>query len=427
AVLYSRFGVQNLTTLIPVLHTTPGAGVRSLVVASVLLFVGVAGRLALWPLHSWVTRAAVDAPAAASAMTQAVWSVLAIVVLYRLAPIFAATNAQTLRAFLYACATAAVIAPLIALVTNEPRRAIAFLGSGVAAVGAAVVIHGARNPGFTFAIAGVACVFAASLARVAGVLAAAALSAAMRTDEISEMGDAWRRMRASAFVLLVAGLVLGLSASGALAYSVASSSKLGLALGEAVLLVSVGSLRIFMAIAIGPLRRRRAFEPDRVREVPTSSLAWPYGLAAVGAALVVASLVHNWLDFLDGHKHPAPNITTYLVWIAVALVGFVVAALAYSANKDGAVRASGVLGARLDRIVRNAMWATDRFLIGPAVSIAGGTADWITVRDDALGRSGLATGRLAAAATRLPAVPVVILLAVLLATVLAIVAPGVFR
>ena len=88
-------------------------------------------------------------------------------------PIFAASNAQTLRAFLYACGVAAVVAPLIALVTNEPRRAIALAGSGVAAVGAAVIIHGFENAGFTFAVAGVACVLAAALARVAGALGAA--------------------------------------------------------------------------------------------------------------------------------------------------------------------------------------------------------------------------------------------------------------
>jgi formate hydrogenlyase subunit 3/multisubunit Na+/H+ antiporter MnhD subunit len=427
AVLYSRYGVQNLTTLIPILHTTPGSGVKSLVVASVLLFVGIAGRLALWPLNSWVTRTAVDAPPAASAMTQAVWSVLAIVVLYRVMPIFVAANPQTLRACLYACGAAAVIAPLLALVTNEPRRAIALLGSGIVAVGAAVVVHGFQNPGFTFAVAGIACVFAAAPARVAGTLAASALSAAMRTDDMSEMGDAWRRMRASALVLITAGLVLGLSASGALAFSVASSSRLGLVMGEAVLLVCVGSLRIFLAIAIGPLRRRRAFEPDRVREVQASSLTWPYWLAFGGAALVAASLVRGWLDFLDGHKHPAPNTGTYLIWIAVALVGFAAAAIAYSSNKDGAVRASAGLGAWTDRLVAVATRAVNRFVVGPALSIAGGTGDWIPVRDDAVGQSALATGRLAMAAARAPVVPVLILLAVLLAVGLALASPGVLR
>ena len=427
AVLYSRYGVQDLTALVPILHTASGWSVRSLVVASVLVFVGVSGRLALWPLNSWATRTTVDAPAAASAMTQAVWSVLAIAVLYRVMPIFVAANPQTLNACLYACGAAAVIAPLVAIITNEPRRAIALIGSGVAAVGAAVVIHGFQNSRFTFAVAGIACVFAAALARVAGALSASAVSAAMRTDDLAEMGDAWRRMRASAVVLLTAGLVLGLSAWGALAFAVASSSWLGLVLGEAVLLASLGSLRIFLAIATGPLRRRRAFEPDRVREVSAGALAGPYGLAVGGAILLVASLVHNWLDFLDGHKHPTPNAATYVLWAAVALVGFAAAAIAYSANKEGAARASAGLGAWADRLVAVALRAASRFVVRPSVSIAAGTGDWIPQRDDVLGRSVVATGRLAAVATRLPVVPVVFLLAVLLAAVLALVSPGVYR
>jgi len=112
-VLYSRYGVQTITALIPILHTTPAATAKALAIASVLLFVGIAGRLALWPLQSWVTRTAVAAPAAASAMTQAVWSVIAIVVLFRIMPIVGASNAQTLRALLYACGAAAAIAPCV--------------------------------------------------------------------------------------------------------------------------------------------------------------------------------------------------------------------------------------------------------------------------------------------------------------------------
>ena len=437
AVLYSRYGVQthpsvgrsflDLTTLVPILHTASGWTVKALVVASVLLFVGIAGRLALWPLSSWFTRTTVDSPAAASAMTQAVWSVLAVVVLYRFMPILAASNLQTLHAFLYACGAAAIIAPLIALVTNEPRRAIALVGAGVGAVGAAVVIDGYQNAGFTFAIAGVACVLEAALARVAASLTASVVSIAMRTDDLTEMGDAWRRTRASAVVMLVAGIVLGLSASGALGFSVSSSSRLGLALGEAVVLVSIASMRIFLAISIGPLRRRRAFEPDRVRDAPSSSLMWAFVLAAAGAVLVVASFVHNWLDFLDGRKHPVSSASTYLLWIAVALVGFAAAAIAYSTNKYGAARASSAFGDWAGRATSVATRAVSRFVVEPATAIAGGTGDWILRRDDAVGESILATGRLVALASRVPVLPVVLLLGVLLAVGFALLSPGVFR
>jgi NADH:ubiquinone oxidoreductase subunit 5 (subunit L)/multisubunit Na+/H+ antiporter MnhA subunit len=427
SLLYSRYGAQNLTNLIPLLHNIPNWTVRSLVVASILLFVGIAGRLALWPLQSWVTTTAPYAPPAASAMVQAVWSVLAIVVLYRVMPIFVASNSQTLRAFTYACAVAAVVASIVALLGNEPRRAFARLGAGIAAVGAAVVIHGFENQAFTFAAAGIACVLAAAPARAAGILAASGVAQAMRTDDMREMGDAWRRMRASAIALLVAGLVMGLSALGALAFAVSSRSWLGVALGEAVLLVSLGSVRIFLSVAIGPLRRRRAFEPDRVREAPSAALGWPYWLAFSGVVLVIASLVRNWLDFLDGHIHPAPSTGAYVLWLVVVLVGFGAAAIAYAGNKEGALRGSAGIGAWLSALVAFVVATVDRFVFSPVLDIAGRTDRWIPAGDGEVGRAAMVSGRFALAATRAPVLPLMILLAVLLAVLVGLVSPGVFR
>src|SRR5256714_9727881 len=101
--LYARYGTQNLNTLLPILHTNPGWTVRSLVLASVLLFVGIAGRLTLWPFTAWFTQTTVTAPPAASVIAQSAWSVLAIVLLYRVMPIFIASNQQTLQALLAVC------------------------------------------------------------------------------------------------------------------------------------------------------------------------------------------------------------------------------------------------------------------------------------------------------------------------------------
>lgn len=425
--LYARYGVQNLNVLIPTLHTNPGWTVRSLVVASILLFIGIAGRLAIWPLQSWMTQTTATAPPAASALLQALWPVVAIVVLYRVVPIFAASNLQTMQNGLYVCGAAAVIAPVLAFVTNEPRRVIALLGSGGVAIGAAVVIHGGQKASFTFAVAGVACVLAAAPAREAALFAASAIANAMRTDDLAEMGDAWRRMRGSAVSLLFAGLVMGLSASGALAFAVASRSRLGVVLGEAVLLVALGSLRVFLSVAIGPLRRRRAFEPDRVREAPAAATRWPYLLALAGAALLIASLIRNWLDFLDGYRHPAPSIGAYVIWIAVAVAGFAVVAVAYRRSKDAAQQASAVPEAWLNARLATAWSAVDRFLVAPATDLASRSGDGLAGGDERLGRALSVAGRMAGATTRAPALPVVILLAVLLAIVIGVITPGIFR
>jgi NADH:ubiquinone oxidoreductase subunit 5 (subunit L)/multisubunit Na+/H+ antiporter MnhA subunit len=426
--LYARYGMNNLTTLVPILHTNPGWTVRSLVVAAILLFVGVAGRLALWPLHSWVTRTAVTAPPAASAVAQAVWSVLAIVVLYRLMPIIVASNAQTVKGLLYACGVAAIASPLLALAGNEPRRIIALLGSGATAIGAAVVVHGFQVQGATFAIAGIACVFAVAPARAGGVLAMSAIAAAKRTDDLAEMGDAWTRMRVSALAVLVAAIALGFGAMGALAFGVSSRSNLGLAMGEAVVLVAAGGTRVFLGVAIGPLRRRRTFEPDRVREAPGPSLAWPIWLGGAGALLVVASLIHGWLDFLDGKKHPNPTAGAYAIWVVVALIGFALPVLAYVRDQDGALHVSAWAGMWLRRLTYMTSSTFERFIVAPVTEIAVRLGErWIPEGDAGVGGALDTAGRLVVSGARLPVLPLVIAAAVVLTVVVGLVAPGVFR
>jgi NADH:ubiquinone oxidoreductase subunit 5 (subunit L)/multisubunit Na+/H+ antiporter MnhA subunit len=427
AVLYSHYGVQNISNLVPILHSTLGVGVKSMVAASILLFVGVTGRLGLWPLSLWLTRTATTAPPVASALAQSVWSVVAIVILYRLMPIIAAPNVATLRDLVYASGVAAIAAPLLALFGNEPRRAMVLAGSGVAAVGVALVVHAYEASSTSFAVAGVACVLAAAPARAAATLAVSAIAAAMRTDDLAEMGDGWRRMPTTTVALLLSGLVITLSAAGAISLAVASRSRFGLALGEAVLLVSITAMRVPLAIAIGPLRRRRAFEPDRVREGPNASLGWPYWLVLAGAALAIASFFPAWIGFLDGQKHKAVPGNGLALWAGVALVGVAVTVLTYGTNKDGALRASAWLGVGLGRLLDGGAAAFTRFIAEPIAAIAEHVSDWIQQGDGELARAAAASGRLALAAARAPAVPLVVALAAALAVAVGLLSPGVFR
>jgi hypothetical protein len=249
----------------------------------------------------------------------------------------------------------------------------------------------------------------------------------MRTDDLTEMGDAWRKMRVSSGALLGSALVMGMAVSGALAFTVPSRSWLGFALGDAVLLIAIGGLRIFLASSFGPLRRRRAFEPDRVREAPRSSLGWPYWLVAAGAILLVASLVRGWLDFLDGQKHPMPGAGSFVIWVAVAVVGFAAVSFAYLGNKDRALAVSATGGAWLARLTATGAALVDRFLVAPTTDLARRVGDWIPAGDGALGRAVEVTGQFAIASGRLGAIPLMTVLAVVLALVIALLTPGVWR
>jgi NADH:ubiquinone oxidoreductase subunit 5 (subunit L)/multisubunit Na+/H+ antiporter MnhA subunit len=425
--LYARYGVTHFDTLIPILHTNPGWTIRSLVVAAVLLSVGVAGRLALWPFSTWLTQTALTAPPAASALAQSIWPVLAIVVLFRLMPIIAASNQQTMQALIAFCGVAAVVGPLLSLLGSEPRRSMLLAGSGALAIGAAVVIHGLQYGTTTFAIVGVAAVFAIAPARAAATLAISAIAGAMRTDDLREMGDAWRRMRASSISLAFSAAVIAVGASSALAYGIPSRSRTGLVLGEAMVFIGIAALRIFLATSFGPLRRRRAFDPDRVREAPRPSIGWPYYLTIAGAVLVVVSFVPSWLTFLDGRQHPAVGLGAVVLWVAAAVVGAAVVVVAYARGKDSTLAASTAAGARLQVGTDFAAGMIERFLVAPVTDIARRLGDWIPAGDGALGRFATTTGQLAAAATRAPALPIAVGLAVVLAVLVALLAPGVAR
>ncbi len=425
--LYSRYGRQNLNDLVPLLHATPGWTVRQLVVASVLIFIGITGRMALWPLQSWVTGTVTTAPPAASAIIQAAWPVLGIAVLYRMLPIIQASSQQAMRDLVIACGVSAVVASLLSLIAMEPRRALALAGSGVAAVGAAITIHGFQFPAFTFAVAGVACVLAVAPARAAGMLAAAAITNSMRSDDLRELGDAWRRMRASAAVLLLVSIAFGAVTVGALALAVDSRSRFGVVLGEAVFLAVLAAYRIFMSVSFGPLRRRRAFDPDRVRDAPPNVVGFPYWLVLIAIVLGAATLITGWLGFLDGKTHHAAKLPAYEIWALVALFGVVAGTLTFSWSKDGALGASGWVSALVDALILRTAAGLDRFIIGPAARIADRTGDLIFLSDAAVGRASLATGMAASASARAPVLPVLLVMTVLLGVLVVLLSPGVLR
>jgi hypothetical protein len=191
--------------------------------------------------------------------------------------------------------------------------------------------------------------------------------------------------------------------------------------------MSVAAIRVFLAASFGPLQRRRAFEPDRVREVPQSAVTWPYWLTLAGAVFLVASLITGWLTFLDGAKHPSSPALAFGIWGIAAAVGFGACAFAYAVNKDAALAASARAAAWLGRGSSAGYGLVDRFLVAPVTDIARRVGEWIPAGDSALGRFAGAAGELAVSAMRLPAVPVLIVLAVVLALVVALVGPGVIR
>jgi hypothetical protein len=227
--------------------------------------------------------------------------------------------------------------------------------------------------------------------------------------------------------LLLVSIAFGVSTVSALSLAVDSRSRFGLVLGEAVFLAVLGAYRVFVSAGFGPLRRRRAFDPDRVRDAPAGARSWPYWLVVLSIAVGAAVFVTRWLNFLDGKTHAVAKLPAYEVWAAVALLGIVVGTLALAWSKDGALSASGWLGALSDALTLRASAAIDRFILTPTARIADRTGDVIFAGDTAVGRISLASGMAASAAARAPALPVMIVITVLLALLVGLLSPGVLR
>jgi len=108
-------------------------------------------------------------------------------------------------------------------------------------------------------------------------------------------------------------------------------------------------------------------------------------------------------------------------------VGFVACALAYWRGKDSVLRVSGRIGGWLAWLGNGAYALLDRFVVVPSTEIARRFGGWVPGSEGTLGRIASATGQLALASSRAPALPIVLAVAVVLALVFALAAPGIVR
>jgi NADH:ubiquinone oxidoreductase subunit 5 (subunit L)/multisubunit Na+/H+ antiporter MnhA subunit len=417
ALLYSRYGQLSLDPLITHLHDTAGAGPKALAVACVLLFAGAAGRLGLFPFHGWLTGASTTSTGALAAV-QGMWTLMAAGLLYKVMPLFVSANVIPLRVVAVTAAVTAVVVPLLGLAGLDARRAVTAAGIGVSAL----AVLGFARPG---AVAPAALLLAATgLARCGAALATGTLVAGMRTPLISEMGEGYRRMRLSVVVLPLAaiGLVGGVGqiAGASLHWWWAVAYGLGLALAM------LGLFRIYFLAGHSLLPRRRGFDPNRVRPAPPTMTYPPILLALLAIALTIGLFSGSWLGYSDRLVHRSPALLITIGWLAVALAGALVAAFLFLVSPALGNRLAGNAGR---------LWASGygfgrttlrRFLVEAPLELTELAEDrGIAAGESRLGRFVSDAGH--SLRRPVPLLPVLIGLAVLLAVVAGLLAPGVYR
>jgi len=417
--LYSRYGTLTLDGLYPVLHGTLGVGLKSLTAAAVLVFAAVAIRAAVWPFTAWLT-GTVDAPAASLALSAGVWPILAGSLLFRLRPLLDSAGVQAPRIVLYTLGVAAVVGPLLGLIGVELRRSIVLASSGAVALALIGIVY-PQSVGI-----GLTALVAVAAARTAGLLAGASAAGTMRTTDLRAMGGGWERMPLTSAALVLSGAVLALG--GVEAAMLRPRSPAWLAFAAGLALVALSALRPYFAIAHGELRRRRAFEPARVREVQSIVTASALVAAALGVVGLLLAYVPRWLDFL-GAGGQTVTLGPSLLWLLVPAVAAAAAAGAFWLRRDTGLELCFRLGERYGALWDLAGAQYERFFAKPGGTIVGAVEDvGVPGVESGVGRALTGAGGFAGLAERsLPWVPTVLGLAVVLAVAFGLIAQGLSR
>lgn len=414
SLLYSRFGATEIDKLVPLLGHTPGVGLQSTSAAAALLLVAVGVRAAVWPFTAWQT-ATVDAPPAFSALVAAVWPIMAGHLLLLSLPIFGAAGPQPVRVGAWVLAAAAVAGPLLSLASYELRRTLVLASSGAVALCLLAILF----PGS--AAAGLTGLLAVAGGRAAALLAAAWVAPTMRGVDLRLMGDGQRRMP-----LITAGL--GVSAAAVALAAVAGSagrrqSVAWVALVVGLFLVAVAIWRVYGAVALGQVPRRRAFEPSRIRDVSGALASAALACAVVGVAAAVLAFIPPWTGFFLPSRPKPPAASVELDWLAPAIIGALLSLAVLGVRKAVALRLS-TWPAGAYEAARGLGGATWRERIGPILLAAIGAVELraLPTFEDGLGRGLSSAGSLLARG--MPYLPALAGLAILVGALLGVLGMG---
>ena len=286
------FNVISQGVIATLHHGVASTGPRAILVMGIVFLVAAAVRSVQFPFTVWLTDAASSA-IPVLALAAATVAPLGLYLVARIYPVVAhAPRALPVLALVGGVSAA------ISAATGIAQRSIARiavcavaseLGLGLVALGMA-----GYSPGVFIAFTSV---FTSTLL----LLAVGNLVRAYRTDDISEMGGAWAKLRTTSIALVVWALLAG--GIGLSAYYALSSALNGIdPAGEvfsgseravvtivtviAAALVALLAGRLLLTVTSGAVTRRRGFQHDRIAEVE-NALRRPLWIAIVAAVVAV--------------------------------------------------------------------------------------------------------------------------------------------
>ncbi|MHB8489645.1 MAG: proton-conducting transporter transmembrane domain-containing protein [Candidatus Dormibacteria bacterium] len=279
--------------VIATLHkAVAGAGPRAILVMGIVFIVAASVRSVQFPFTLWLTDAASSA-VPVLALASATVAPLGIFLVARIYPVVA----HAPRVLPVLALVGGVSAALTAATGIAQRSITRIAACAVAAeLGLGLVALGMGGYG-----AGVFIAFTAVLTSTLLLLAVANLVRVYRTDDITEMGGAWAKLRTTSVALGVWAVLaggIGLSAYYALSSALIGADPAGgtfsgservvvvIVTMFAAALVALLAGRLLLSVTTGAVTRRRGFQHDRVAEVE-QGLRRPLWLAVAGAVVAV--------------------------------------------------------------------------------------------------------------------------------------------
>ncbi|MBS1519196.1 MAG: NADH-quinone oxidoreductase subunit L [Bacteroidetes bacterium] len=184
-------------------------GLSAITWALILIFMGCAGKSAMFPLHIWLPDA-MEGPTPVSALIHAATMVVAGVYLVaRLFPLYVFTSPQALEVVAYVGAFTSLFAAIIACTQTDIKRVLAF--STISQIGYMMVALGVSGYGAEEGLGFMASMFhlfTHAMFKALLFLCAGSIIHAIHTNEISEMGNLRKYMPVTHITFLIACLAI---------------------------------------------------------------------------------------------------------------------------------------------------------------------------------------------------------------------------
>lgn len=306
--------------------TFMGASVLSWAMA--LIFIGGAGKSAMFPLHIWLPDA-MEGPTPVSALIHAATMVVAgVYMVARLFPVYYVYTPEVLHGIAYVGAFTSLFAATIAVVQTDIKRVLAF--STISQIGFMMVALGVSGLGGqegTGYMASMFHLFTHAMFKALLFLGAGSIIHAVHSNEMSDMGGLRKYMPVTRWTFLIACLAIAgippfsgfFSKDEILAATMHFSPALGI-----VMSITAGLTAFYMFRLYYSVFRGKVYKPQHGHIPHESPFAMLFPLVFLAVITVFAGFI-PFGEFVssDGapyHIHLDPVIATVSVSIAVAAI-----------------------------------------------------------------------------------------------------------